>query len=403
MFDGTWMERNQSRPNDILTKAEHRASIYIITQVYQALQYISLSAQPNFPYPSKFPQHITHPDLATITKNVTPIPCHSHNDYWRPSPLYSALRTGCTGIEADIWLFSNDLFVGHTTRALRREKTLSAMYIEPLTRILDLQNHQHHDHDHDHRDMDSHTARHERKNGVYPLDPNQTVVLLIDFKNDGHALFPLVSRQLAPLRRRGYLSHFNGSATVQGPITVVVTGNAPFELIIANQKYRDIFYDAPLGDMYEDENPSSSSLPPSSSSSSASASGPRTKLDGGAAVAYDPSNSYYASTSFPASVGWLWWFGHITGPQRLRIRGQIRGAHKRELKARYWSSPAWLRVVRDRVWEVLVEEGIDYLNGDDLDALRDAEYASARGRIAGESGSVVVEDGGLFANSRVEA
>lgn len=274
------------------------------------------------------------------------------------------------------------------------------MYIEPLTRILDLQNHHH---DHHHRDIDPHSARHERKNGVYPLDPTQTVVLLIDFKNDGHALFPLVSRQLAPLRTRGYLSHFNGSATVPGPITVVVTGNAPFELIVANQKYRDIFYDAPLGDMYEDENenPSSSSLPPSSSSS-ASAPGSGT-AGGAAAVGYDPSNSYYASTSFPASVGWLWWFGHITGPQRLRIRGQIRGAHKRELKARYWSSPAWLRVVRDRVWEVLVEEGIDYLNGDDLDALRDAEYASARGRIAGESGSVGVEDGGLFVNSRVEA
>ena len=40
--------------------------------------------------------------LLDITKDVTPIPCHSHNDYWRRVPLYDALRWGCTGVEADV-------------------------------------------------------------------------------------------------------------------------------------------------------------------------------------------------------------------------------------------------------------------------------------------------------------
>jgi hypothetical protein len=34
-----------------------------------------------------------------------PVGCHSHNDYWRRVPLYSALQAGCIGVEADVWLF----------------------------------------------------------------------------------------------------------------------------------------------------------------------------------------------------------------------------------------------------------------------------------------------------------
>ena len=29
-------------------------------------------------------------------RDIIPIPCHSHNDYWRRVPLFSALRAGCT-------------------------------------------------------------------------------------------------------------------------------------------------------------------------------------------------------------------------------------------------------------------------------------------------------------------
>jgi len=35
-------------------------------------------------------------------RDVVPVPCHSHNDYWRKVPVFSALHMGCTGIEADV-------------------------------------------------------------------------------------------------------------------------------------------------------------------------------------------------------------------------------------------------------------------------------------------------------------
>ncbi|KAI1033249.1 hypothetical protein LB503_008458, partial [Fusarium chuoi] len=33
---------------------------------------------------------------------VSPVMCHSHNDYWRPHPLFSALSVGCASVEADV-------------------------------------------------------------------------------------------------------------------------------------------------------------------------------------------------------------------------------------------------------------------------------------------------------------
>jgi len=49
------------------------------------------------------------------------------------------------------------------------------------------------------------------------------------------------------------------------------------------------------------------------------------------------------------------------------IRGQIRGAKKAGLKARYWNTPNWPVSLRNHVWHVLVQEGVGMLNADDLE------------------------------------
>ncbi|KAJ8107061.1 hypothetical protein OPT61_g9124 [Boeremia exigua] len=56
----------------------------------------------------------------------------------------------------------------------------------------------------------------------------------------------------------------------------------------------------------------------------------------------------------------------MTAKQRNLIRGQIKGAHDRGLKVRYWNAPKWPIALRNSVWWELVEMGADYLNGDDL-------------------------------------
>ncbi|KAJ5682673.1 hypothetical protein N7462_005838 [Penicillium macrosclerotiorum] len=271
-----------------------------------------------------------------FSRDIIAVDCHSHNDYLHSVPLFLALQAGCTGVEADVWLVDDELYVGHTSHGLTKRRTLRTLYIDPLVALLDRQNSitplQH--------------VIDRAKNGIFDTDPAQTLVLLIDFKSDGATTWPAVVAHLAPLRDRGYLTYFDGRTLVPGPVTVVGSGNAPFDLLSANATYRDIFFDAPLEKLVDD----SALWPP---------------LGTIATDTYNTTNSYYASVSFKAAVGFPWPF-HLTPRQIDLIRTQVRVAHHYGLKVRYWDVPNWPRSLRNHIWRVLVQEGVDMLNVDDL-------------------------------------
>ncbi|WEW57439.1 Altered inheritance of mitochondria protein 6 [Emydomyces testavorans] len=271
------------------------------------------------------------------TADITPVACHSHNDYWRRVPLYSAIQAGCIGVEADVWLFDNELYVGHTKSSLGVNRTLTSLYIDPLVHLLDKQNPR----------TRFQPDRLDPPNGIFDTKPSQTLALLVDFKTNGHDIWPRLTLQLSPLRSRGYLTHFNGTNVIERPITVVATGNAPFDLVMANSSYRDIFFDAPLAEL--------------AVSASTKA---RTELTT-VSIPYNHTNSYYASVSFHKSIGFPWRF-QLSEKQRDLVRAQIKGAHDRGLKVRYWDTPVWPYTLRNQIWTDLVREGVDYLNVDDL-------------------------------------
>ncbi|KAK6954782.1 hypothetical protein Daesc_004751 [Daldinia eschscholtzii] len=267
-------------------------------------------------------------------RDVVPIRCHSHNDYWRKVPLFSALHAGCIGVEADVWLFDDDseLYVGHDEAALTPNRTFTSLYVNPLVELLNRTNPQ--------TEFYNDTRR-----GVFDYDPEQTVILLVDLKTDGAKTWPYVLEQLEPLRSRGWLTSFDNGVVHQRQVTVVGTGNTPFDLLTENATYRDAFFDAPLKDMWED--PDASSPTPTNE-----------------AHIYNDANSFYASTSFADAIGIV--LGGFSEKQLRTIRGQIKGAHRRGLKVRYWDTPSWPVGIRNKVWHTLMEEGADILNVDDL-------------------------------------
>ncbi|KAF7862507.1 hypothetical protein EAF04_007380 [Stromatinia cepivora] len=328
-----------------------------------------------------------------FTRDIRPVPCHSHNDYWRRVPLFDALRAGCTGIEADVWLFDNDLYVGHNTASLQRNRTFQSLYINPLVDILERQNPT--------TDFYNGTSH-----GVFDSDDGKSLTLLVDVKTGGAETWQWVLEQLEPLRKRGWLSYVENDTLHTRPITVVGTGNTPFDVLTQNSTYRDTFFDAPLDTMWEprhvteemkdwpkfddvapgerldeDEGSAGDLVPGTSASSTASTPAARTAIpiphqernkgQGMSGVSSDTDfnslNSYYASVSFNKAVGKIW-RGRLSPRQMKIIRGQIRGAHRRGLKARYWDLPSWPIGLRNHVWDVLVKEGVDYLNVDDLRA-----------------------------------
>jgi hypothetical protein len=298
-------------------------------------------------------------------------------------PLFSALYNGCISVEADVWAFNDELYVGHNTASLTVNRTFQSLYINPLVKILQRQN--------------PTTSFYNGSNhGIFDTDVEQTLTLLVDVKTDGAETWPMVLRQLEPLRQRGWLSYVEDDVIHRRPIIVVGTGETPFNILTMNQTYRDAFFDAPLDQMWDGVRPTEgepiqpgvgnlgdteeashhrkltsrsaidqlgNSLPQATSKRRGQGNSSASPTD-----SYTPLNSYYASTSFNEAIGTVWW-GRLSNEQMDVIRGHIRGAHDRGLKARYWDTPSWPTSLRDYVWNVLVQEGADVLNVDDLEAV----------------------------------
>jgi len=195
-------------------------------------------------------------------------------------------------------------------------------------------------------------------------------------------------------------------------VTVVATGNAPFNRVIESIDYRDMFFDAPLDILGstdanqtldlssiesvfnpEEERAYLSAYRNSSMSASTDHLNSQTSNQGqgrsGAAptnpAVYTPFNSYYASVSFTSTIGYVLPF--LRNSQRRKIRQQVDGAHAQGLNVRYWDTPSWPRGLRNYIWRLLVVEGVDYLNVDDLsDATTGNWGGPQRGRLWGIAG-----------------
>ncbi|KAF4455216.1 cyanate hydratase [Fusarium austroafricanum] len=214
--------------------------------------------------------------------STLPVPCHSHNDYWRPMPFYSAIDAGCIGIEADVWAVQDELYVGHNLGGLSTGQTLTSMYIRPLMELLLAQNL--------YRDPSL------PPRGVYGRKPGQTLVLLVDLKSNPNTSWPLLLEKLEPLRQRGWLSHVDDGKFISRPVTVVGTGETEVRLVNEDSPLRDIFFDAPLDQLEEG--------------------------------LFDNLNSYYTSVSFEKSIGKVGSKG-LKPEQLEKLRGQISQAHGR--------------------------------------------------------------------------
>ncbi|KAJ5089125.1 hypothetical protein N7532_007809 [Penicillium argentinense] len=265
-----------------------------------------------------------------LTRDLLPIPVHSHNDYWRDRPFYTGLSKGCTSTEADVWLYNGTLYVGHDESALTYERTLENLYINPILDVLDRQN------------PDSPFLTAPTKNGVWDTDTAQTLYFFIDVKTSGHETFKAVIKALEPLREKGYLTKLKGGKTVEtGPVTIIGTGDTPLDMILPVMD-RDYFFDAPLADLSESKY-----------------------------SRIDYRVSPIASTDFVKAVGKV---AIDTEPvlreeQLKSLRAQISVARERGIGARYWNTPNWPVRQRNLVWRTLLQEGVGLLNADDLDAV----------------------------------
>ncbi|KAK4542247.1 hypothetical protein LTR36_006900 [Oleoguttula mirabilis] len=265
-----------------------------------------------------------------LTQGIVPKALHSHNDYWRPIPFYSALSVGAVSVEADVWLYNGTLHVGHEESALTNERTFDSLYIQPILSVLHAEN----------PSSNFLTATTPTKNGVFDTASGQTLYLFVDVKTVGATTWPYVVRALEPLRAAGYLTTYNGTAVTAGPVTVVGTGNTPLDQVqgvnATPANPRDYFYDAPL------------------------------------AFLNTTFSNITAAVSPIASVDFAAQFGAVrnetfNATQTALLESQIATAHAKGIAVRYWDQPGWPIGTRNAIWRILYDAGADLINVDDLE------------------------------------
>jgi hypothetical protein len=259
----------------------------------------------------------------SLTQGIIPKAIHSHNDYWRPVPFYSALAVGAVSVEADVWLYNDTLYVGHERSALSASRTLDSLYIQPILKVIRAQN------------PNSTFAPANSKNGVFDTASGQTLYLWIDLKTDGVQTLPYVVRALQPLRDAGYLTAYDGKTVTSGPVTVIGTGNTPRDRV-QGVAPRDYFWDAPIANLStaEFQNITSEVSP----------------------IASGNFQSIYGEVRNRT----------LSGTQLKTLEDQVTVARSRGIGVRYWETPGWPIGTRNSVWRTLWDNGVTLVNVDDL-------------------------------------
>ncbi len=168
-----------------------------------------------------------------------------------------------------------------------------------------------------------------RTNGgrVYPEVP--TIALLIDLKTDGPALYTA----LRPVFQKyaDILTHYADGKVEEKAVTIILSGNRPIE-VLAAEKDRLAFIDGRLPDL--ESNPPATLTP-------------------------------WISSNFTQSFKWRG-RGEMPAEEIARLKTLVKLAHDQHRRIRFWSIPD-----SPAGWKAMQSAGVDLINSDKLDALRD--------------------------------
>jgi len=131
---------------------------------------------------------------------------HAHNDYLHERPLLDALDHGFRSVEADIFLVDGKLLVAHTRREIKPDRTLEALYLDPLR------------------------ARIKAHDGSVFGD-GKSFHLLIDLKTAGEPTYAALDKVLA--KYADILSSVKDGEVRPGAVRISISGDRPIATIAA--------------------------------------------------------------------------------------------------------------------------------------------------------------------------
>jgi hypothetical protein len=231
---------------------------------------------------------------------------HAHNDYEHARPLLDALDHGFCSVEADIWLVNGQLLVAHDLKDARPERTLQALYLDPLRLRVS-------------------------QNGGKVFRDGPPFTLLIDVKSDATNTYVALRDVLRPYT--AMLTTFSKEQTITNAVTIVVSGNRARGLMAAEPN-RLAAYDGRLADLESTESP-----------------------------------HFIPLVSDNWTLHFKWRARSEDGPlsetESAKLRRLVEQTHRQGRRLRFWATPD-----TPAMWTVLRNAGVDYINADDLPGLR---------------------------------
>ncbi|MHB8519607.1 MAG: phosphatidylinositol-specific phospholipase C/glycerophosphodiester phosphodiesterase family protein [Limisphaerales bacterium] len=210
-----------------------------------------------------------------------PIPLirtHAHNDYEHQHPLFDALSHGFCSVEADIYLVDGRLLVAHDRDQVRPDRTLAALYLEPLR------------------------ERIKRNHGrVYLHGPECT--LLIDVKSDPEKAYTALRKVLKEYA--DILTVFRGKEVEPRAITVIISGNRA-RAMMAAEPVRYAAVDGIVAD-----------------------------LDSGTSPNFIP----WISDNWRKIFKWPGYGGPMPPEEKQKLLQIVGRAHEQGRKVRFWGAP----------------------------------------------------------------
>ena len=253
------------------------------------------------------------PTCSCRTSSAAPGPkpllnAHAHNDYEHDRPLFDALACGFASVEADIHLVDGDLLVAHDSDEIKPDRTLRSLYLEPLKKRIA-----------------------QNSGRVYPKGPQFT--LFIDIKTQSVATYKVLSKMLAEYKN--IITSFDSNGRTDKAIVVYVSGNRP-RALMESQPLRYAGYDGRLTDLHFDA--------------------PATLIP----IISDRWSSHF---SYKGS-------GPMPPQQLQKLKTIVETAHNKGRIVRFWATPDRPSPQRQNLWRILLENGVDLLNTDDLPGLQ---------------------------------
>jgi hypothetical protein len=156
------------------------------------------------------------------TSTIVPLTnAHAHNDYEHSRPLLDALAQGFCSIEADVHLVKGKLLVAHDLKDAKPERTLEALYLEPL-------------------------RQRARQNGARIYRDGPVITLLVDVKSEAVPTYLALDTLLK--HYADIFTRFESDRTEPKAVMAIISGNRARE-VMAQQGTRYAALDGRLPDL----------------------------------------------------------------------------------------------------------------------------------------------------------